>query len=136
MEKTSAKYSTLPAMNGEANDCVVRAFSIVLDKPYNEVHAQCEKHGRKFGKGTYPHTQRKVANDNGMTEIYEKELHKLSPSGENPTVLQFLKAYPTGKYYVCRSGHAFAIIDGVIHDWARGTGIRSRITRAFRFQGA
>jgi hypothetical protein len=135
MEKTSAKYSSLPtSMLGELNDCVVRAFSIVLDKPYDDLHAQCAKHGRKFAKGTHYYTQRNVAQENGMVEINWNELRNLSPSGEYPTVLQFLKAFPKGRYYVCRNGHAFAIIDGVIHDWARGTGIRSRIVRCFKIK--
>ena len=132
MEKTSAIYSSLPCLTGEKDDCVVRAFSIVLDRPYNEVHSTCEKHGRKFAHGTSGNIQRTVAQEYGMVEVTWKELRALSSSALYPTVLQFLKAFPKGRYYVCRDGHAFAIIDGVIHDWARGTGIRSRIIRCFK----
>ena len=132
MEKTSAKYSSLPTIHGDHNDCAVRSFSLVLDRPYNEVHSVCEKHGRKFACGTNGVTQRAVAKEYGMIEVDWKELRALSPSASYPTVLQFLKAFPKGRYYVCRDGHAFAIIDGVIHDWVRGTGIRSRIIRCFK----
>jgi hypothetical protein len=71
--------------------------------------------------------QDSIATEFGLKKV---KLSGLSPK-RYPTVNQFLKAYPTGTYYVTRTGHAFVIKDGVIHDWSRGTGIRSRIRRAY-----
>lgn len=31
-----------------------------------------------------------------------------------------------------RRGHAFVLIDGVVHDWMHGTGPRSRIIKAVK----
>ena len=132
MEKTSAKYSTLDCIAGETNDCVVRAFSIALDKSYAEIHEKCAKHGRKFRECTYLPTQRAVAKEYGMKELAYNDLWNLSPTPyQYPTVTQFIKAHPKGRFYARRNGHAFAIVDGVVHDWVKGTGARSRITYAF-----
>ena len=128
MEKISSIYSSINGDIVDRRDCCVRSFSIVLEKPYSEVHAVCAKYGRRKNSGMYDVQQRDVAKEYGMTPV---KVYGISPNG-NPTVLQFIKAFPKGRYYVARSGHAFAIIDGVIHDWKSGTGIRSRIIRAFK----
>jgi hypothetical protein len=132
MEKTSHKYSSVrpEEFSNENYDCSIRAFSIALERPYAEIHAACKRHGRKDGKGTLGSTQGLVAEDYSMKVI---ETHELCTSSYHyrPTLAQFINEHPKGRYYLARSGHAFALIDGVVHDWAWGTGSRSRIIRAF-----
>ena len=47
-----------------------------------------------------------------------------------PTLAQFIRTHPKGRFILHRRGQAFALIDGVVHDRAVGTGPRSRIRRA------
>jgi hypothetical protein len=132
MEKNSRQYSAARPENfsKENKDCVVRAFSVVLGRSYEEIHAACKMHGRKSGCGTTGHTQELVAEEYDMKKV---PLSVLTCGTQfNPTLQQFINAHPRGRYYLTRRGHAFAVIDGVVHDWMRGTGARSRIIRAYQ----
>lgn len=114
-------------------DCVVRAFSVAANRPYAEIHTLCATHGRPYGRGTSNATMRAVAKAMGIQEE-RTLLAYVSINGRlyRPTLAAFIKANPTGRFVLTRRGHAFALIDGVVHDWAHGTGARSRITKAFR----
>lgn len=136
LRKTSEAYATCrpkdsSAFAGETNDCSVRAFSLALNIPYAEAHALCAKHGRQYGKGTLWWTSHKVAWDCDMVPVLTYDAY--APRGARyPTLAQFIKEYPKGHFYLIRRGHAFALIDGVVHDWTHGTGARSRILRAYK----
>ena len=135
MKKVADKFSSVASgssIKGENNDCVVRAFALALERPYDEVHAVCAKHGRRFAEGTYPMTQRSVAQEYDMEEIDFSALASLTPTGWKPTLVQFMTHFKKGRYYVARRGHAFVVIDGVVHDNVRKTGPRSRICRGFK----
>jgi hypothetical protein len=50
------------------------------------------------------------------------------------TVGSFIKEYPKGSYLISISGHAFAIIDGVVignHEDSRR--LRARVSNAYKF---
>jgi hypothetical protein len=127
IRSTEYRNSSSSFSGVEANDCVVRAFSLALNRPYSEIHASCKSHGRVDKKGTSGFTVEAVAKEYGMESI------KADWSIRGAlTLSQFIAANPTGKFYMNRRGHAFALIDGVIHDWARGTGPRTRIIAAFK----
>ena len=116
--KDSSIYSKLAENKGEKNDCCVRAFTVATNKPYDEIHSLHAKHGRKFRKGTYMITTHKVLGELGFEEVkIEKKM----------TVGQFVSLYPKGTYYCHKAGHAFAIVDGVVHDWASTTSQRTQI---------
>jgi hypothetical protein len=132
MKREVTSYAALGANFNENNDCVVRAFSLALNKPYDEVHAICAKHGRKPNRGCLAGVQRDVAKHYGMQGIMLDIGNLGKREGIYPTLAMFLRRFPKGHFYVARRGHAFTIIDGVVHDWARGTGHRSRIIRAFQ----
>ena len=132
MEKNSARYSSVrpTEFSRENKDCVVRAFSIVLNRSYGEIHGACKRHGRKDSDGTKGCTQDAVAEEYSMEKV---PLSDITCGNQfHPTLQQFINSHPKGRYYLTRRGHAFAVIDGVVHDWNRGTGSRSRIIRAFR----
>lgn len=136
IKKTSEVYAACrpkdnSAFARETNDCSVRAFSLALNIPYAEAHALCAKHGRQYGKGTSWVTSHRVALAYGMHQVLTYNAY--APQGARyPTLAQFIKEHPKGHFYLIRRGHAFTLIDGVVHDWTHGTGARSRILRAYK----
>lgn len=51
--------------------------------------------------------------------------------GETMTLARFLKKYPVGRWFVCSSTHAFAVIDGVVVDNFWKAHLRRRIREAW-----
>lgn len=98
----------------EQRDCAVRAYAIFADAPYNEAHCLFKEHGRKDRHGTYYTTIEKV-----MSKFTKGESKGL-------TINQLRALHPVGKVYAVKRGHAFAMIDGVIHDTGM-TGGKSRV---------
>lgn len=93
----------------EKNDCVVRALSIAYDINYAKIHSDLKKLGRKDGRGFHTADVMK-----GRPIVWIKYQHEIKR-----TVTGFLKDHPTGRYVVRIKGHAFPVIDGVIHDLGR-----------------
>lgn len=103
----------------EKNDCVVRAYAITTGLDYKEAYRLLEIWGRKQNTGVmliqfiasernfFPHT---------FTDCKKKTL----------TVGRFVKENTTGKFIIAIKGHAFALIDGIVHDAFR-IGEKSRI---------
>lgn len=99
----------------EHNDCAVRAYALFKNIPYNEAHCIFKKLGRRDGRGTKNHI------------IYDLVGRSTRKEGNGMTLNQLIASNPTGKVYGLKRGHAFAIIDGVLHDsWKVGG--KSRIT--------
>jgi hypothetical protein len=90
----------------ERLDCTVRALSLALNIPYEIVHNKLKEHGRKDGH-RYIMNVVKVCKELGFTAKQVKR------SG---SVKSFLEKNPKGNFYCEKSGHAFAVIDGVAHD--------------------
>lgn len=117
------------SIDTESNDCSVRATSLALNKPYNEVHKTFSKHGRRVGKGvtmiTLLAVLKELTNDNvkiASSYIVRRE-----------SVARFIKTNPKGRYVICKRGHAFAVIDGVAHDaHESGCGSRSIVKFAYK----
>lgn len=106
----------------EAKDCAVRASSIALDRPYHEVHAEFKKAGRKDRQGTYFHVINSVLGDPEFATLYTREA---------PTLNQFANKIRRGRWVLCNRRHAWALIDGVVHDdWK--VGARTRVLIAWR----
>lgn len=113
----------------ESNDCSVRATSLALNKPYNEVHATFSKHGRRVGKGVNIITLLSV-----LKEL-TKDTVKIVSSDivRRESLAKFIKTHPKGRYVICKRGHAFAVIDGVAHDaHPSGCGSRSIVKFAYK----
>lgn len=90
------------------NNCTICALSTAAGIPYTEAYRIGKEAGRKHGKGFYTVKLMNHARKNGI------EFRKIFTSGL--TIQKFIKKYPTGRYVVNRSGHAFCVIDGVIYD--------------------
>jgi hypothetical protein len=107
---------------GERADCSVRALSVAARISYSDAHARFAAAGRKNGCRTPWKAIDTVHGAMGLRDIF---------AWKSPTLAQFLKVHPRGRFVLIRRGHSFALVDGIVHDWARGTGARSRIIRAW-----
>jgi len=100
----------------DRNNCALNAMSIVLNKPYYSVAETFKAHGRVRGKGTSVRVITEALN-----VLKQGSLEKAINNYQLPTKLKmslanFAKQYPKGKYYVIKSRHALALIDGVWYD--------------------
>ena len=130
---------TMPS--GDRRDCVVRALAIATGRPYDECNALYAKHGRKRNHGTPRYVTIKVHRAIGSLDVRVLQPSRkpvrpgydgLDPRGAYPTRAQFIKKNPKGRYVLLSRGHACALVDGVIHDWASHTsGARTRVIQAF-----
>jgi len=115
----------------ETNDCVVRAFMMVLDLPYDKAHKfVADKFNRVNGQGTY--TTQYLSNIIGT----QKNGYKIRLMGYHPkrsfgsrkklvnpkyknetgyTVKSFMEQYPTGRYLIIVKGHSLALVDGILY---------------------
>lgn len=111
----------------EENDCTVFALMNVLSVSYEEAHAELKRLGRKDGKGFPMGAHRtylgRTFRDIGAVYIRRGRLfHK--------TANTWAEENPTGRFILISSGHAFALVDGVLMD-ASHPG-RFRVIDAYR----
>lgn len=93
--------------DGECLDCVIRAFTVVTERPYSEVHAAFKKAGRKDGCRTPHHVTHSVACQFGLTRVRVRM-----------SVAKFLNdAEHIPRLVAVVSGHAFGVVKGVIADY-------------------
>lgn len=93
----------------DQNDCTIRALAASAGIPYAYAHKIGREAGRKNKKGFHPEILLKYAKkEYGIT--YKKKRYK------SVTIQRFIKENPLGRYYVATNTHAFAIINGTIHD--------------------
>lgn len=114
-------------IDGEHNDCVVRALSLAFNKPYEEVHAVCKRAGRKAGKGMN-YTQI----DKAIAELTGNPFAKIDRLQRRQTFTTFARDNAKGKYFVLKRGHAVALIDGVFHDAGTRGEPRAIVTAVFK----
>ena len=100
----------------DRNNCALNAMSIVLNIPYYSVSETFKDHGRVRGKGC---SVRMITT--ALNVLKQGTPEKAINNWQMPTKLKmslanFAKQYPKGKYYVIKSRHALALIDGVWYD--------------------
>lgn len=110
----------------EANDCTVLAWCNVFDAPYKSAHTWLKKFGRIYRNGMSRKNVEKSLSACKRAKIVNGPYTRK----ERISVSAFCKKHPVGRYYVLVSGHAFAIKDGVVHDFKHGP--RRMITGATR----
>lgn len=107
----------------ENNDCVVRASSLATGKPYAEMHAAYKAAGRKDRRGTPVFL---------ISKVLDYKLGIKAQTRRNAmTLARFLTVYKTGRWVMCNARHAWAVIDGVVHDMGP-VGARTRVLNAWR----
>lgn len=98
----------------DKNDCAVRAHALFTGNSYAESHEIFKKLGRKDNRGTK------------NTLIYNLLGEKPRKNGVGLTLSSLRRLHPTGRVYALKRGHAFTLINGVLHDsWKVGD--KSRI---------
>lgn len=91
----------------EMNDCAVRAYATYKQIPYEQAHALFKKAGRKDRRATPVAMIKKLLGSTG-------QIKGLTLNG-------LMQSYPQGRVYAVKRGHAFALVDGVLHDtWKVG----------------
>lgn len=115
---------------GEQNDCSVRACAVAACVPYSVAREAFAAAGRRTGRGTKLHTSKR-AWELVLGYSPEKVNTSEAKTGKVLTVGQFVAAFPVGHFVVHVSGHAFAVTDGVVHDWADRP--RRHVRAAFAF---
>lgn len=93
----------------ERNDCTVRAAVVRFCTSYKRAHELCASVGRRNGRGLRLGQIKELFEKMGLE--YQKPIYR-------PTLNQFLKDHPTGRYFVCVRGHAIGINNGTITDTA------------------
>lgn len=110
IKESSAKYN-------EYDDCTVRALSFVTGIPYEDAHVIAKESGRPDREGWYAHRVIQEAMEYGY-KFNQIDLYSiLKRLGiKKISAKRFAELFPTGSLYVCRRGHAFAIINGKIYN--------------------
>lgn len=102
----------------EHNDCAVIAFSHAMELDYSIVHDIMKKGGRQDRRGTYIDRVLKVGGGSYQkkAKTIKGRLITYHERTKGQTIQKFLKKNPTGRFVCIRSGHAFAVIDGVVYN--------------------
>jgi hypothetical protein len=100
----------------DRNNCALNAMSIVFNRPYYSVAETFKTLGRGKGRGC---SIRMITHALNAFKHYPSEVdinNYQMPTKIKMTLSRFAKQYPKGKYYVIKSNHALALIDGVWYD--------------------
>jgi hypothetical protein len=109
----------------ERRDCVVRASSIATGISYPEMHAKYKAAGRQDRRGTSVFL---------ISEVLDFEQSIVAEYRHNAwTLKKFLSIYNKGRWVMCNRNHAWAVIDGVVHDQGE-IGSRTRVLWAWRIK--
>lgn len=93
--------------SNEEKDCSLRAIVALTYCTYDEVHDAFEEAGRKRGRGS---TRRHIMK---ACEILGITLTQVKVGG---TIASLIKRFPGANFYINKSTHGLAIIDGKIFD--------------------
>jgi hypothetical protein len=99
----------------ETNDCTVRAVAIACNVPYTQAHVELARRGRKDGKGIAMRAtvmKDPVFCGKRLVPVFDM----MKNNGKCICLVTARKMFPKGRYTIVKSGHAFALVDGVDHD--------------------
>jgi hypothetical protein len=118
----------LEGYSKEKSNCTVVALSAITELPYKECKEIATTAGRKNGKGFRSADLINFFNTQIAKRFREVYLEK------RLNVKAFCKEYPVGRFYVRKRGHAFSIINGVVHEMYTVVTARSFVQNAWRFE--
>lgn len=123
-------------MQGEANDCTVRALSNASGMPYGEAHRALQRHGRVTGKGApctvwhraYIKAGLSLVGAFGVTQGTKalQRIYKITPK-KGTTLATIMPSLSKGKFIVIITSHALAVVDGCLIDSHSSSGNKSVI---------
>ena len=115
------------AYSKERQDCTVHATSIAAQIPYYQAHDLLARFGRSPRHGIrYLSFVRDLRERVGAYRIERVHMP------ETVTLAKFLRDFPKGRFVVRKSGHVFAVIDGIQYD-SLPNSPRVRITHIYHF---
>ena len=124
MDKTTtlAALDTMRSSANETNDCAPRAISIASGCTYEQALWLCAKYGkRKPRRGTKTADVMTAIMDNDMVVGARRFRWVQRPrdlrNRRFKTVGKFAAANPTGRFVLRVSGHAVAVVNGVVMDY-------------------
>lgn len=132
----------------ETNDCVVKALAAVTGVPYRDAHSFCKNYmERKDRKGCVVNMHlmkmeqmkkpiygfRSFCRESKIgTRMVRTKWGYHHSKDVHDTLSSFVRKHKTGRYLLCSNYHAFACIDGVIHDNG-AAGPKTQVTHVFEF---
>lgn len=100
----------------EYSDCTIRALCKVFDKSWGEVFEMLipiiKEHQLLPNYMFYSRSQETIASELGL----ERNKISVRKGSKCPTVLEFTKAHPQGRYIVQVAHHTVAVVDGAYYD--------------------
>jgi len=115
----------------EKNDCCVRAVAIAADIPYIEAHAMMKAAGRRDRCRMHGFVNLLNATPK-IGRFYVVALGLYADT----RIRAFVALQATGRYIIRVNGHAFAVIDGVVHDkFVSVATSGKRITNVWKMEG-
>ena len=123
-----------PILDGfrpEKNNCTVTALATVLGVDYGVAFDIAEEAGRKPKRGFKSEILVRYFNKKKAEKAGYKFHYAIR---SNITVQKFCKRFPTGRFYVRKKGHAFAIVDGTVFDRSEDVRPLTRIIDAWRLE--
>lgn len=122
MKKSTTAYGAVRP-TWDKYDCSIRALAVAANCSYNQASAIFSSGGRKLKKGT----------DVLLTKtIHETWLLMKPVDGiQGWQLAAFIAAHPNGRYILHKRSHAFAVVDGIVHDWENTTNPRTEVIRAW-----
>lgn len=109
--------ATITQTKGKAdtNNCAVRAITVALDLPMDEVKTHFSSKGRKYGEGTTISSINKYLTGKAETVFAAGGFTtRTAPISLHDAITRF----PTGRYIFSMRKHLVACIDGVVVDLA------------------
>ena len=118
------------AYSNERQDCTVHATSIAAQIPYYQAHDLLARSGRR-SRHRIPYLSfvcnlRERGERVGAYRIEKVHMPRIV------TLAKFLRDFPKGRFVVRKSGHVFAVIDGIQYD-SFPNGPKVRITHIYHF---
>lgn len=109
--------ATITQTKGKAdsNNCAVRAITVALDIPMDEVKAHFSIKGRKYGEGTTTASINKYLIGKAETVF---AAGGFTTRTEAISLQDAITRFPTGRYIFSMRKHLVACIDGVVIDLA------------------
>lgn len=108
MRRDATAYGAIrPAW--DRNDCSIRALAVATGVSYEIASAVYSAQGRRLGKGTPVDLTRRILEEHlGMKRVDMVKGWRLD---------EFLDVAQRGSFIVHKTRHAFAIVEGTVHDW-------------------
>ena len=123
MRRDTTAYSAVRP-EWDKNDCSVRALACATGVHYIVASMTFTAQGRSVKKGTPTELSTKLHEEVlGMRRIEMAEGMRLE---------DFVGFATTGSFIIHKAHHAFAVVDGVIHDWENTTKDSTKIVRAWK----